>query len=190
MARQANFFLHPDDLPAFDEHLKSFGEIVVVPQLQPEERPETFPDTLPRDLDEWGHRYYLLRPADAGSIPLRRIPNVVPWLVDDRELAAVHFDLSILRGDRILLGRLYFEPRFVRGDQLVDKPADFIRWADQLIRGARRRLLRFQEEVGGHPYKAFIGPHAEVWRGAHAAHIPPGHVALVATRTPPQDQST
>ncbi|MEZ4265912.1 MAG: hypothetical protein R3F39_06000 [Myxococcota bacterium] len=180
MAKQVNLFLHPDDQAEFDRLLRSFGDVGFVPEFQRSAQVATVPDSLApaARVDVEGSRLLLLHPDDVNS--LRLVPSGDHWLVDLAPLSAVHFDRSVLRDDRIVQGRLYFEPRYVRDGQRVDKPAAFVARADQLLRGARRHLQRLEQEVGGHKSVAHIGAAALVWKKHHHATMRAGHLALIA----------
>jgi hypothetical protein len=188
VGRQVGFYLHPDDEPDFDRFLKSFGEVVLVPHLQRTGTLTTVPDTLTASrggFDYEGSRIYLVRPGDLASVQLEHQPSEGYWLVDEAPLAGLHFDRCGLRSDRLLEGRLYFQTRYVRDGRWADPPEDFVRWADRIVRGARRKLRKVTLPVGDRTATRHMSPAAEAWMHARHAGLRPGYLALIAADADP-----
>ncbi len=113
MGQQINFFLHQDDQADFDRLLKTFGDIVILPYYHYDNKVSTIEDTIIRDITKEGRRVYLIRKSEFRNIPLTHIEKFGYWLVDDRTLPIIHFDRCITKHDRIVRGRIYFQPDFV-----------------------------------------------------------------------------
>ena len=163
MARQINFFLHPDDQEDFDKLLKSFGEVILVPHLHHTNNITTVEDTLIRNIKNDKKRIYLVRSVDFKYIELEYIQKFDYWLVKDNGVPVLHFDRSIYTDNKIQRGRLYFEPQILQGSQWVNKSEDFINWADKIIRAARHKLKKYKHQMGNYIYTEYLGANALLW---------------------------
>ena len=163
MGRQINFFLHSDDQKEFDEFLKSFGDVVLLPYYHFDNKVSVIKDTLIRNIETEGERIYLIRPEDLKNVKLIHIEKFNYWLVDDNSLPVLHFDRSVFKDNVINSGRLYFQPQYVENMQWVKKSDDFINWADRIIKSARRQLKKHKYEMGNYSYTEYLGKHALEW---------------------------
>jgi hypothetical protein len=75
----------------------------------------------------------------------------------------LHYDRCAFDVNTIQRGRLYFETRYVHNMDFVQKPEEFIAWADHIIKAVRRRLKRHTHEVEGRAYIEYVGEHALNW---------------------------
>jgi len=163
MGRQINFFLHPGDHGGFDELLKSFGDVVLFRHYQYSDVLTTIDDTLIRDIDKEKNRVYLMRPTDFKGIGLEYVENHHYWYVNNRSLPVLHFDRSVYNNKSIQRGRLYFEPRYVKDTEWVNKPDDFIHWADKILKTVRSRLKKYKYQMGNSNYTEYLGACALKW---------------------------
>lgn len=163
MGRQINFFLHPDDQEDFDKLLKSFGEVVLFRDYNYSNKVNTVQDTLIRDIDKEKNRVYLIRPEDFKDIPLEYVKNYDYWYVKSNSLPVLHFDRSVYRDKKIQRGRLYFEPKYVNDIGWVNKPDDFIIWADKILKTVRNKLKKYKYQMGSYNYTEYLGANALKW---------------------------
>lgn len=163
MGRQINFFLHRNDQEYFDKLLKSFGDVVLFRDYNYTDEVTIIPDTLIRDIDKENHRVYLIRTEDFKDIPLQYVQNYDYWYVQSNPLPVVHFDRSVHKGDKIQRGRLYFEPKYLSESGWVNKPNEFIIWADKILKTVRNRLKKYKYQMGTYNYTEYLGANALKW---------------------------
>lgn len=163
MGRQINFFLHPDDQKDFETILTSTCEVSFLPYYHFDNKVRTIHDTIINDFKKEGKRVYVVRHPDLIHIRLQHIEKFGYWLVDDNELPVLHYDRCIFENNKITSGRLYFQPQFVRDMQWVPKSDEFVNWADNLIKTARRKLKKYKFDMGGWSYSEYVGKQTELW---------------------------
>jgi hypothetical protein len=163
MGRQINFFLHPDDQEDFDKLLKSFGEVILFRDYNYSNEVTTVPDTLIRDIGKEKHRVYLIRREDFKDIPLQYVQNYDYWYVKSNPLPVLHFDRSVYKDNKIQRGRLYFEPRYLSERGWVNKPDEFIIWAEKILKTVRNRLKKYRYQMGNYNYTEYLGANALKW---------------------------
>jgi hypothetical protein len=163
MGRQINFYLHPDDYQEFEDLLKASGDILFLPYYHYDNQVRTVDNTLSVDIKMDGTRIYLVRRQDLTQIELRHIENFGYWLVDDNHLPVLHYDRCRFDNNKIMRGRLYVEPSFVKDMQWVNKSKEFISWSDSIIKTARRKLKKYRFDMGGWGFSEYVGKHAKEW---------------------------
>lgn len=163
MGRQINFYLHPDDYQEFEDLLKATGDIIFLPNFHYDGKVRTVDTTIPIDFKKEGSRIYLVREQDFKQIELDHIVKFEYWLVADKHLPVLHYDRCVFANDKIIGGRLYFQPSFVKDMQWVNKSEDFVSWADSVIKTARRKLKKYKFDMGGWDFSEYVGKHAKDW---------------------------
>jgi len=158
MGRQVNFYMHPDDIADYEQVLKADGNVCFL------EEPTPTPQIKIRQtlaVPETGKRWidlYLARESDLPHIVVKHVPVQDYWLIDVVRSLAVQFDTSYYNGEVLGRGRLYFQTGYYdSNDQCIDKPEEFVRWADRLLRWIRRHYKR-DPETG-----FYLEPHAWEW---------------------------
>jgi hypothetical protein len=89
------------------------------------------------------------------------------WFIDEDELPVLHFDRCTYKQNELDRGRLYFNPKYVKELQWIDKPQEFVKWADSLISQARRKLEKRKYSSGKWTYMDYVGRHALFWIQEH-----------------------
>ena len=173
MGRQVNFFLHPDDQQEFDTFLKTFDDLILISYYHHSDKLNLISDTIVRDFISEGTRVYLARQSDLSKITLNYIAPQKYWLVNSHS-PTLDFDRSIFRENTIQSGRLYFQPKFVKDMQWVDQPADFVKWSDNIIKAARKKLKKYKYDLGNYSYTALLGTNALDWMNTNNADIQGG----------------
>ena len=163
MGRQINFYLHPDDYKEFEDLLKASGNIIFLPYFHYDGKVSTVETTIPVDLKKERARIYLVRQQDLMKIELHHIEKYGYWLIEDNHLPVLHYDRCSFENDKIIRGRLYFQPSFINDMQLVNKSEDFVIWADNIIKTIRRKLKKYKFDMGGWGYSEYVGKHAKEW---------------------------
>jgi hypothetical protein len=156
MGRQVNFYMHPDDLAEFEAMLNARGQICFL------ERRSSTPATVTRqglaaDQPKEPPLAYLVQEHHLSNVRTIVIGEEF-YVVDVHQSPVVELMPSVYDGDVLGRGRLYFLPGHYDGnDQYVNKPGDFLKWADSLLRWIRRHYRR-HPETGW-----YVGPHADRW---------------------------
>lgn len=163
MGRQINFYLHPDDYQDFEDLIKKTAEILFLPYYHYNNKISTVVTTIPVDLKKDGFRIYIVRKQDFGQMRLEHIEKFGYWLIADNHLPVLHYDLCRFENGKLMRGRLYFQPSFVRDMQWVNKSEDFVSWADSIIKTARRKLKKYKFDIGGREFSEYVGKHAAEW---------------------------
>ena len=163
MGRQINFFLQGEDQNEFDILLKSCGSPIFLSYYHYDSQLSITDDTLMRDRKKEGGRIYLVRPLDVGIMQLKFIENFGYYLLKDNELPVLHYDRCASTDNEIHRGRLYFEPKYVRDMQWIEKSDDFVKWADNIIKTVRRKLKKHTINAGGWSYQEYVGKNAAIW---------------------------
>ncbi|HTE25080.1 hypothetical protein [Flavitalea sp.] len=183
MGRQINFFLHPGDQESFDKLLKSFGDVVLFRDYHNSNHLTTIDDTLIKDIGKEKKRVYLMRPKDFKNIQLEYVESHHYWHVNSRSLPVVHFDRSVYINKTIERGRLYFEPRYVNDNEWVNKPDDFINWADKVLKAVRRNLKKYKYQMGNYNYTDYLGASALNWLQETEAKVASAGCELIAQKS-------
>jgi len=163
MGKQVTFFLHSDDQLDFDLHLKSFGDVLLIPYFHYENTIATIENTLVEKILKNGNRTYLIQPENFGDIELEPLEKFEYQLVKDQKLPVLHFDKSLNNDKSIFRGRLYFQPKFMEDGEWKSKPDDFVKWADKIISSTRRKLKKYRHHVGKYEYVDYFEEHALDW---------------------------
>ena len=163
MGRQINFYLHPDDYQEFEDLLKASGDIVLLPYFHFDNQVRTVDTTIPVDIKSEETRIYLVRQQDLNQMKLQHIEKFGYWLIDDNYLPVLHYDRCRFDNNKIIRGRLYFQPSFVEEIQWVDKSEEFVSWSDSVIKTARRKLKKYKFDMGGWSFSEYVGKHAKEW---------------------------
>jgi hypothetical protein len=163
MGRQINFYLHPHDYQEFEDLLKATGDVILLPYFHYDGKVRTVNTTVPVDFRKESSRIYLVRKEDFNKIELEHIEKFGYWLVAENQLPVLHYDRCGFENDKIIRGRLYFQPSFVKAMQRVNKSEEFVSWADYVIKTARRKLKKYKFDMGGWGFSEYTGRHVREW---------------------------
>ncbi len=178
MGRQVNFFLHPDDQNEFDQFLKKFDDIIIIPYYHYSDKLSLIDNTVVTDFRKTGTRVHLARRSDLPNVKLKHIETQKYWLVNTNS-PVLDFDRSIFRDNNIHSGRLYFQSKFVSNMQWIDKSIDFVKWSDNIIKATRKRLKKYKQKLGAYTYTEYFAEHALKWFIDNQADIQGGGHILV-----------
>lgn len=157
MGRQIQIYLALEDIDSFEVALKERG-VVFVSQSSPNSRVQVL-HTCKRGV-AGGVRTsgYLARQEDLKSITLNYVSSKVGWVVDDLRSPVVQFDGGFFDARTLRPGRLFYDTGYYndRGEW-VDKPSQFSKWADSILRAAKKLIRR--DPV----LDAYVGSHAAEW---------------------------
>ena len=163
MGRQINFYLHPDDYQEFESLIINSSDTVILPYYHYDNKVRTVENTIPVDIEKEGSRVYLIRKQDLSQIKLWEIEKFGYWLIDDNHLPVLHYDRCNFDSNKIIKGRLYFQPQYVNDVQWANKSEDFVSWADSIIKLARRKLKKYQFDMEGWSFSEYADKNAIEW---------------------------
>lgn len=160
MSRQAHLYLLPADVNSLVEVLKAR---VGISLIQPSSlRAEVTPldsavsnESMQLGMGAVCIDCYIVQPNGAG-VKLHFLPGVSKWQVDI-ESEVIEFSGCEFNGTVLLRGRLYFQKDFVVDDTLVSKRKEFLHWADNVFRVAKKSLHRSKA------IDAYLGDAAAKW---------------------------
>jgi hypothetical protein len=154
MGRQIRFRVGPGDIVEFESLVRDSGGLFL-PFRNPSSSPAPVRSTA--DIADWPRwKAWLVRPSDAPAVQMHHVPAQGFWTIDDLGAPVVEYGFhwhslgplrgpltpELLRSVGVREGRLWFERFYFEGDRKVEKPADFVAWADALLQTVRRRFHR------------------------------------------------
>jgi len=120
---------------------------------------------------------YLVQ-SGLAQVRLDYYASLSSWHIsDDSEvIAATGCDFD---GKVLVRGRLYCQTDMLRGQEIIPKRLEFIRWTERVYRLVKKNL-HMSEEFG-----AYVGPDALEWEkagGCFASSVLPGQKMILASR--------
>lgn len=140
MSKQINFFLSQNDEDALADFLKAKGAVPV--DDKSDTRELHFRREIKRDKNIF-ERFYLIHAEYTVNIKFIEINN--KYHFDEQNSDGIEYWPSCVIQDRqeIRRGRLYVvTDYFDESERLIRKNDDFLKWADSVLRGARRLMSR------------------------------------------------
>jgi hypothetical protein len=175
MSKQFQIYVLPSDLERLVTKLRDQLNVRVISSVSSEPRPT--------ELDSPIRKGSMLRSEDSVSADCCFTPNVSAnvrmiyypnpsiWRVADiSELVSVSgcdFD-----GSTLVRGRFYVQTDILVGGEIIRKQVDFLKWADEVFRFAKKQLHRSKT------LDAYVGDDALQWEkqgGRFASFALPGH---------------
>jgi hypothetical protein len=158
MGRQIQLYLAPADVDQLEDRLKQGGQVVFVARNSPQPHPQSLPTCKKAEAGGVRTSCYLVRREDLDSVVLKHISPEVGWLIDDLRSPVVQFDGGFFDGASLRGGRLFYDTGyFAETGEWVEKPAAFLKWADSVLKLARK-VARRDQALG-----AYVGSHAADW---------------------------
>lgn len=156
MGRQLNFYMHPDDLAAFQCDVERRHAVVLASRA-------TSPSSvrLPTVLvTKYGVEplcIYLAREEDLHLVRHDEIGESRDYAIDSLRSPVIEFSRCYFGDGVIRRGRLWFSTGyFENGGERRNQPEEFVRWASGWLRSLRRQYLRLKDGD-------FAGPEAKKW---------------------------
>ncbi len=161
--RQFNFFLGPSDQVAFDEALRTSGDIAFIKDRSTSPKPEEQDSSVIHDLGKEPFRVLIARREDIANIRFRPIKGCDEFSCSVTSQLVIEFDRFFGNSRFIRAGRLYRIDKYWGDDgKLVSKPDAFIEWGDRLYKLAKKSLIKVEQGC-------FAGKEALEMRRAGAA---------------------
>lgn len=146
MGRQIQIYFSPDDVQALEKVVKEQLGAVVVAHRHPADHAEPITSTVSKNAEGLRSFGYLARMQDLGNIVLRHVPTQGYWVVDETRSPVVELDGGFDDGKILRRGRLYFQKGFYGEDgRWVNKPQDFLQWAEEILKLAKKLSRRDQK---------------------------------------------
>jgi hypothetical protein len=136
IGKQINFYLtDADQLHLLRSICKDGGCALV---KRSDDRPYHVSDQFERAKDEWAVAY-ICEPSRADRV----LDSVLPGGGDSSSLLAIEFIQCVEEDGAIQRGRLWYAPKHLCEGVWIQKPKDFIDWADGILARAKRELARY-----------------------------------------------
>ena len=156
MGKQINFFLLPSDLTKLENKLKDTCSLIILHNKSDSSTPRKL---MNLNLIENNHRwlfYYLVRPDDIGSLVINYVPKQNYWVIDVLRSPVIEVTSCFFDGQNLRRGRIYYIDKFYgENDEVVEKPENFKKWAQQIFSVTKKNLLKFDKD--------YIGEEAKKW---------------------------
>jgi hypothetical protein len=165
MGRQIQIYLATRDIDLFEEALKQRG-VVFVSRSSADGRVQVLQTCKRRVASGVRTSCYLARQKDLKSIRVNHISSKVGWVVDDLRSPVIQFDGGFFDGRTLRQGRLFYDTGYYNDSgEWVNKPADFLKWADSILKMAKKLIAR--DRV----LDAYVGSHAGEWLARTGGHL-------------------
>jgi hypothetical protein len=161
MSRQFQIYVLPTDIDRLFEALnKEVGLQVISPtsnSMEPEQALPVVHGSLLAGNSASSSVDCRIGSLASGGIHMLYSAEQNIWRVDDESeiisVSGCDFD-----GQTLVRGRFYYQDDFLSGNRLEPKSPEFLCWAEEIFRRAKRHLHRSKE------LDAYIGEDAERWR--------------------------
>jgi hypothetical protein len=152
-SKQINFFAVPEDLKAFEEHLKKDGIIFIRQPLMTDRIEIANTITERKDAKEW-EKVYLTKKEFLPCIQLNFIHAQHYYLIEQMSSYVVEFHrpLPDPTNHTIDRSRFYFiKSYYAENGDIITKDKGFIDWADTLIKDFTKHFL-VKTEIAGNDW--------------------------------------
>ena len=144
MSRQFRVFLLPSDAEVLIADLRDRIGLKLFAAKSPNAKPIEIHSPVSEYPSYWtgkktvGVNSYLAA-ATGADVKMRYIGKQGYWLVDQEFSDVIEFEGCEYDGEILLAGRFYFKTDFLLKDEIWPKREEFLKWADRLFGGRRRR---------------------------------------------------
>lgn len=159
MGRQVRIRATNPDLCLLQSTIERLGQVVFLKDEWKTQSPESVSDLMVKRMGHESLTVYACRACDLDAIKADFVSAQGYWSIDATvspvvEVGQTYYDGRVCRG-----GRLWYETGYYdTAGRWVDKPGDFLRWADSVLRATRRAFHRDKE------LDAYLGPDARELR--------------------------
>jgi hypothetical protein len=159
MGRQLNFYMHPDDLAAFQSDVERRHAVVLASRAT-SPTPLKLPTVLVAEYGVDPLCIFLARDQDLDLVRHVEILGSRDYAIDSLRSPVIEFSRCYF-GDRVIRrGRLWFSTGyFGSGGDRRNQPEEFVRWASGWLRSLRRQYVQLKDGN-------FAGPAAKKWSDA------------------------
>jgi hypothetical protein len=158
------------DLAEFERVLQARDEIVYFFSARfSTSTPQTIPTLVIPEMGKTLLGVYLVRKDDLTDLVVKEVSKQNYWKIDSVISPAVEFDRCYHDETMVRRGRLYFHEGFFydEADNWVEKPKEFISWANSLLRWIRSHYKR-DPKTG-----FYVGPSAWEWASQQGGQLNP-----------------
>lgn len=159
MGRQITLYLLPSDTSLFEESLKKSLDISFFEYESPSSRPRPVASLGIPSMGESWLIIYLTLPNQAKNIVCEKVPSQGYWTIDSLRSPVVEFSRCYFNGKVLREGRLFYDSGYYDDSGTwVEKPKDFLEWADKLFRITKKVLKKIpnKQEYAGQDALAWL----------------------------------
>jgi hypothetical protein len=160
MSKQFYVYLLPADVESLVCTLKSQLDVSLIHPSSSGPFPVELESPVSKDalmLKEGAVRVDCFITRKNADIKMRFVPALSHWSVQG-ESEVIEFQGCEFDGSVLVRGRLYFQNDFLLQDMIAPKRTEFLAWAEQVFRLAKKSLRRSKS------LDAYVGEHAEKWK--------------------------
>ncbi len=160
MSKQFYVYLLPADAESLVHTLKSRLEVSLIQPSSSGPFPVKLESPVCKGalmLKKGGVRVDCFITRKDADIKMRFVPALSRWSVQG-ESEVIEFQGCEFDGSVLVRGRLYFQSDFLLQDMIAPQRTEFLIWADNVFRLAKKSLRRSKT------LDAYVGEHAEKWK--------------------------
>jgi hypothetical protein len=155
MGRQFSYYACPEDLAEVESKvLRPLGGTMLMTGKRDGAQTIEAVDEFSLPLEEMGREtlfLFLSPPKD-----LQRMVFSGPWL-DASKSHVIEIGRSYIKDGRIRLARYWYETKFLEDGAFVEKPLEFVDWAQAVFRLTKKMMTRRAVLIGEREYKEWFG---------------------------------
>ena len=140
MGRQVNFYMTREDEEKFLRHVRSSGDVAVLPYASPTQDFKPLLDLSDSPIQKFSGTYWLFNRSVSNNLVVTFVSAQGYYTVDDDRSSVVQFIRSSLRNGSIHRGRIWAEFKYLDRDKmaLLPKEGEFREWYYTIAKWIRR----------------------------------------------------
>lgn len=155
MGRQFSYYAFPQDLEEIErEVFRKNGATLLVAEKREGGHHIEAAGSFPLALERMGTETLSL--LLAPPTPLQKLVFSETWL-DKSRSHLIEVNRCYIKDGQIRAGRFWYEPAPLVEGKFVEKPTEFLIWADLVIRSTKKLLVRHRFRRGKHEYNEWCG---------------------------------
>jgi len=157
MGKQINFYMLPEDEKKFIAYVLQRNNVVMITAPFESKSPNII-SSLPEPFSEpfWRSIYFWDKNVN-GKLETKYIEKQGYFLIDALMSSVIEFSRSFMRDNFLVRGRIWAQPKYWKGDEIVFKGKNFENWFNAVTRWIRKHYQRISE-------LEYIAPHALEWK--------------------------
>ena len=147
MGYQISCYLSVQDSVFLEQQLLQLDDSVILKDRSRGPYPATVFSTDLIENENRQYFFYFARRVDLDAIVMAEVPTQGYWSINDLFSPVVEFTLGRFDGEVLRRGRFYYTDSYYDNQRrLIQKPVEFLNWADQVLNEAKR-LLTYDRQL-------------------------------------------
>lgn len=157
MGRQVTFFLTPNDTDRLMAQLSLCSPFLILHSRSQLPTPKVVPSVNVREGDQDWLYFLLIRESDLEGVKLKEVSAQHYWSIDVLRSPVIEFNRCFFDGRILRRGRIWYETGFYGlNREWICKSADFITWAEKLLKTTRKCLTKDGSNLLGQGAKELV----------------------------------